>query len=110
MHTSLATLPNVDSPTSPAGIAPCANPECGKLTRSSKMKSADYPDTIARGGGGMCVTCWNHSKAPRQDSNPLKAIQFSHTMAGLGSFMEARRRRGVPAEGLRYECSMKDAA
>ncbi|ASN20679.1 hypothetical protein CGK93_14070 [Arthrobacter sp. YN] len=74
------------------------------------MKSADYPDTIARGGGGMCVTCWKRSKQPCEVANPLKALQLSHTMAGLGSFMEARRRRGVPAGGLRCEYRLEEAA
>lgn len=109
MHTSLATLPTGESRIPANSITPCT--ECGHMTRSTRMKLSDYPNTIARGGRGMCVTCWRNNKGVQGSlSTPERVQQHRYNVSGLESFMEARRRRGVPTEGLRNECRLDDAA
>jgi hypothetical protein len=81
------------------------------MTRSTRMKLSDYPNTIARGGRGMCVTCWRHSKGTQERlAAPERIQQHRYNVSGLESYMEARRRRGVPAEGLRCEYRLDAAA
>jgi hypothetical protein len=94
------------------GIVPCANPDCRVPTRSSKATLQDYPDTRARGTGGLCATCSGRKRrgTPMKASFDAKEAQHQSNVAGVEAYMAARRRRGVPPEGLPYECRLEDAA
>jgi len=45
-----------------------------------------------------------------QASFDAKEAQHQNNLAGVEAYMAARRRRGVPPEGLQYECRLEDAA
>lgn len=62
-------------------IRQCAKPGCRTLTRSSCYKASDYPGTLPRYGGGLCVVC--HHK-----DNPAKCLKCEHPL----------RKSDMPAE------------
>jgi hypothetical protein len=91
-----------------SGIALCAEPSCGKMTRPLKAPLTEFPGTVARGGYGKCVVCYRASC--RAEVSAQQKIRHDSNVAGLEAYMAGRRRRGVPAEGIRFEYELEDAA
>ena len=74
-----------------------ATPCCpDKLTRPTRYKAADAPGTVKRTSSKVCVKC--HEARRREE-----AQQFAATRNELAFYLESRRRRGIPPEGLRYQ-------
>lgn len=48
--------------------------DCGRPTRPTSAKLADYPGTLTRGGQGRCLTCYKATRPPEirtaRDSGP----------------------------------------
>lgn len=54
-------------------IRQCTKPGCRKLTRSARYKAAEYPGTLPRLGGGLCIIC-------HHEANPLNCVECGHPM------------------------------
>jgi hypothetical protein len=74
-----------------------ATPCCpDKLTRPSKYKIADAPGTIKRKSSTECANC---STARRK----REAREDAKCWNELEVYIQSRRARGIPPEGLRYQ-------
>lgn len=83
--------------TLPPRIRPC--PDCGTMTRSSKMTITEAPGTLVRQAGGKCSRCYRRPVAHRRPGETVASHESNK--ASLDAYFANRRRRGVPAEGLR---------
>lgn len=69
------------------GLSVCVG--CGRLLRPSYMRAADFDVTTAkRFGGDSCRPCYEGRKKAVPDE-------------ALEAYLNARRRRGIPADGLK---------
>ena len=90
------------------GVKPCGNPDCHRHMRPTKTKAADYPGTVSYGADGQCSMCYRAKLAAQQAE--AQDLKHQSNMAQAAAFVAVRRRRGVPPEGLRYECRLEDEA
>lgn len=75
-----------------AAIRPCKN--CEHLTRPHSMRSQDAPGTLKR-IGDLCQRCDAHIVWVTPE-------QVTAAVQSLDAYIQSRRSRGIPPEGLNY--------
>jgi hypothetical protein len=76
------------------GLTECLG--CGRLTRpSTALANAFNVPTIKRYGGGLCLPCYKAGQ-PQIEQPSDAAVREA-----FEAFIRARRKRGIPEEGLR---------
>jgi hypothetical protein len=69
------------------------------MTRSSKMTITEAPGTLVRQAGGKCSRCYYQARVDRAIVGPPAGVEANKS--SLDAYFANRRRRGIPAEGLR---------
>lgn len=79
--------------------------ECHKPMRPSNTKVAEWPGTRYRCNAVLCSNCnaRANSDARRTISDEEQRHRDLRTMVNYRSYIASRRRRGIPAEGLRVD-------
>jgi hypothetical protein len=86
--------------------APEICPDCKRTTRLPHLTLAQHPGTIRRvSDEGHCSTCWNLARARRlRGRDPQEiALPLDPAIGRLKGYIDARRRRGVPAGGVHFD-------
>ena len=78
------------------GGVPCAGPDCERVLRSKTFDGEGAEGMFPRQGRGMYKRCYQRS---RTTPKPEPILVLPEDVA---AFIEDRRRRGIPAEGLRW--------
>jgi hypothetical protein len=73
---------------------------CERTLRSRNYPAELAPDAAAHYARGMCAAC--DSRAKRVAAAVMDDVTRAHK-ADVDAWLDARRRRGVPAEGIQYE-------
>lgn len=88
---------------------PCA--DCGKPLRPKGTLHKNHPGTVAHACRGLCTTCYPKNPSPNPQANRRTPIGFPERPAGLNptdshnytatrNYIEARRHRGIPNDGI----------
>lgn len=70
----------------------CAG-HCQRWTRASSATLEEFPNTVVRSSGGKCQKCLNDDRRANPGFIAREDKNFKHTVTGLNSFIENRRRR-----------------
>lgn len=86
---------------------------CGKPFRGHKERAADHPGTCRRATGTQCGVCWDKARKeagilPKRRATTDEPLEVVEPDPGLVAYLRNRRRRGVPAEGIRSD--LKESA
>lgn len=83
---------------------PCAAPDCDRILRSKGLTEEDAPGTYPYASRGMCRRCVSRTRPrrPRRGGELTPDQQTEAIKADIEAWLAPRRRRGIPAEGLRW--------
>ena len=86
--------PRIIKPCACGDCTPCGG--CDRTVRRRDRTIDDHPGTVEVRRDGLCSRCAYAEKMGYRPSTDVR-----ETIASLAAYLESRRRRGIPAEGLR---------
>lgn len=84
----------------------CKKETCRRPMRPRGYTVAMAPDTVAMGHKGMCKSCVQPRREPKERTGrrpvarPEESVRIAHMVRGLEAFYARRYARGVPPEAM----------